>query len=679
MKKHILKFFTVLLTFALTFAMFAACAGGGAKGDKGDKGDPGPRGEQGVDGTAGTDGLDGDDGATGEKGDKGDNGKDALSLIKPQNLSAGDNVFTTVVYHDFYNLLDNPRVTPGEYVVLIGGTWDTNTKNVIGLVDEVAKAKGIDEIYLFDPKLDSGLSEQIVGRIASGPNAGRVGYTYNNTDYVYDDLDISKYKVGANQTLLQKLESAIDDASETKLQKNEDGSLVTPQILVIQKQEDTAVPATADERATEPYNKVEYDAPIADYTKTNAAYTTATGLPHDGELVKTEFSTRQAVIKESFVLNDTALPFYTAARGFVEVLDAVPFVTALGTFFDANIGAGDAIDTAALKPFEVFTVKNQAQKSGGGTTRLLTNTNAKGEKLFVTLSFEELLTVLESDSEQLIYWGGMWCPNSAVYYNAVQKAALDAGYEGQIYLFDPKLDGSGKNIRSADSASTDSAAGNHSRLYAYILENYLPDYVSRWNTEGTYTKRIFYTGSNNGYDGRGSTPRLNINGKYYTRICVPNILVYNNSVEGKIIDSFESELSWGTSATGTGGVTNPDSVSYKFRKTSLDNLFAKAGLADEFVKEGYTVTSTIRGLDVTFNAVKDDTDSFTLTSYYYDDATAAATFPGDGYPYNLESATGTVLTKTDSLANLKYSHVGTAANSIFTATWNDYYTGFSLA
>lgn len=628
LKKGIFRIIILVIIVTLGVTLLAACAGEGAVGPQG------PQGEQGVDGKAGTDGVNGVDGTDGKDGV---NGKDGItSLDLPGSLSSNDNIYTTLTYHDLYTLFNSPRVTPGEYIVLIGGVWDLNTARTSGLIEEVAEASGVTEIYLFDPRLDSGLSQYIQPGVSSAV------------------LDIHNYAV-SNVSLLAKLEAALSDGSEFK--KNDDGKLVTPQLLVIEKEEDkneAGYPAAADST-----NGPLYDKTAESYDRTDTAYTALTGLPHDGQLTKNAFSKREAKILGVYILEDHLSYFkadYTNTGDpvFNATADTYKLKSTLSAFLE------ETVTSANLERYDVFTVKNQAQASGGGTTRLADNDNADGGKLFVSVTYAELLNVLAAGNERLIYWGGLWCPNSSVYFSAIQKAAIEAGYKGHIYVFDPRLDGASGSTLIRNSSSTN----EHARLYAHILDNYLPGYISQWNGNGTHTKPALGLQEN----GSGSTPWININGKQYTRICVPNIIVYNQNVEGNVVDVFESELTWNGTGT-SGNIQSGAGTAYDFRKTSLDNLFVKVGLTDKFTQAEYTVKSVTTGLDGTFTAVKNSSDSFVLTTYYYKTAENALTFADKdrygatvGYPNSLVNGTGTVKSGTTVLsgANVRYTASGEA-------------------
>jgi|GEM_PF-5997949 Collagen triple helix repeat (20 copies). len=663
------KIITVLAVIVLSLATLlsaAACTADaiagpqGLPGPQGLQGEPGLQGPQGAQGEQGAAGLDGLDGLPGANGLNGQDGRDASSSLSNVNNITVDyrylpkeNVFTTVTFHDLYHLVYNPRVIPGEYVVFIGGTWDENSQQVISLVDKVVRAKGINDIYRFDPKLDAGLAEKIVGKIgadaADPANIGKIGYTYVNpdsvnnsyktkTDYLYDDLEISKFRYSTSFTALELLQRYIQGANQIAL--NADGTVKTPQIIVVQKeqatqseidagrainanilQNDTGVSEGESIKVRWLYDQITADDDLAsgvDYVKTDvpdSLYEIVDGLKiyDDASLAKTVFSHRYATLKGVFTL-DSVTP--GARKYFVKSLDGDRFISQFGAFIDTNV------IKANLKVYDPFTVKNQVQPSGGGTTRIYENVNAAGKKLLVTVTFEEFVKILQSEGDQVIYWGGLWCPNSAALYAGIQAEAVKSGYEGQIYLFDPKPAGNGRYIRDIDVVADSAQAGSHARLYSYLLDNFFPGYYSRWNTAGTNYKRSLSVSDN------GSTPIREINGKDYTRIVVPSVALYNRDLDTKLVDIFESELTWNQSSSLASNVYHTDSVAFNFRKIHISNLFAKVGVTEKFLEEGYRVSVEFVGLEGYLTAYKSDTDYLELTSYYYLDLNGDLNFNG---------------------------------------------------
>src|SRR5699024_7865251 len=138
---------------------------------------------------------------------------------------------------------------------------------------------------------------------------------------------------------------------------------------------------------------------------------------------------------------------------------------------------------------------------------------------------------------------GTWCPNTQAIAMLTNDLAKDYGIS-KIYMFDPRLDNgvraiwqatveeaedgtksavasmanstylaSNLNTRSAD--ATDNAKYNFNYLYAQFLDEYLPDYESEWNYESKLS--------------------ITTNGKVgtYTKMCVPNIMMFNGEGENK--------------------------------------------------------------------------------------------------------------------------------------------------
>jgi hypothetical protein len=70
------------------------------------------------------------------------------------NESDGTLVYEHVTYHQLKQILANE----GNYAILLGGSWCPNTQAVIKYINEYAKKHNIAKIYLFDTKLDSGVT-----------------------------------------------------------------------------------------------------------------------------------------------------------------------------------------------------------------------------------------------------------------------------------------------------------------------------------------------------------------------------------------------------------------------------------------------------------------------------------------------------------------------------------------
>ncbi|GHV02121.1 hypothetical protein FACS1894211_13000 [Clostridia bacterium] len=763
MKHKKWKIFTVLSLLLVAAFSLAACSGAGLAGPQGDpglQGAQGTQGEQGEEGAAGT-GKDGKDGKTAKN-----------SIVTPYyDLDENDNVYKTLQYHDFYHLLANPRTAVGEYIVLLGGTHDAQTQGVIGLVNGVAKSKGINEIYLFDPYLDNKLSEKIVGRIGDDPavkpvgpdgiagtsddddNIGKVGYTgliYGKTsdgidgtktpklfDILYDDLEISKFTTNTAGTAnaLQGIQDVLTNPGA--LQLNGDGTVKTPQLLVVQKQslpqaqvtaakaadgtgyyvdktDGTLTTTATDNTALSNDQKLQLDI-LAGYDNNDytADYGARAGFVDDADLIRNtnSFSRFKATVKVQGTDNG-ATDFddtKTLTTDFIKVgesgailnrqfLFEDQYKAAAEAYLNANLAGSLTGKTALKTDFDIFLVKNQRQTSGGGSTRLAYN------DYFVTASYENIIATLEKQEETLIYWGGLWCPNSTVYYGAVQQYAKEAGYTKKVPLFDPKLAGGAgtlvndRYIRDYEGNTANSTAqlsdtysnlNSHARLYAYLIDNFFPQYASAWNSVGGLSKVTL------GSDNRTSTPTVNINDKQYTRIVVPAIFDYNPAVEGNVVSAVEVELTWNkststTAYTGlTGNLYSENSTAFAYRERVFRNFFALADVTSTFIEEGYAVSAKGHGLENTLT-VKKGGNSADLTTYFYtnSDAIAAGQQPtasavnkffstqayakgGDAafnfagpktYTRNFAAAAGTALTGSKAAkAQVKYEAAGDAS------------------
>jgi hypothetical protein len=256
----------------------------------------------------------------------------------------------------------------------------------------------------------------------------------------------------------------------------------------------------------------------------------------------------------------------------------------LTELLDENI-----VENSVYDPF--LAISSPTVHSGSNNTHLTVN------NYFKTVSYAEVIALLEAPGERFIFFGGTWCPNTAAIYNAIHKAASDSGYDAPIYLYDPIITAvaSRPNTRNTEAAGTSSNSGTHSVLYANLIENYFPNFVSRWNNP--------YSASQEAFGADGAATWFSINGKNYTKMCVPNLILYNNAVEGGIVDSFESELTWqGTAgSTGKGGTGNVDSsgnpigttYAYTYAANVFADLFAKVGLSEAFLQLDGTFESDI--------------------------------------------------------------------------------------
>ncbi|MDR3292908.1 MAG: hypothetical protein LBT20_02255 [Clostridiales bacterium] len=504
-----------------------------------------------------------------------------------------NSVFQTLVYNDLITLLsDNTSdvtrpatssyLPNGDYVILFGGAWDADTKAVIKTINDEAKAKGIKKIYFFDPILDGNLSEDIIkdlvgtdGKIGenavNAANIGKIGYTLGGKDFVYDDFNIKDYKTSST-SLLTRINRAF--TSEEKLTVDNNTSVVTPLLISVHR----------ESKATD-------------------------GVIKDQD-------------KVTLLTSRVESPLIGNESGTLSASDLNTYKANVDNLLDGVVGK-----EAIYDPF--LTISSPTVHSGKNNTHLTAN------NYFQTISYVELIALLQADGERFIFFGGTWCPNTAAIYAGIQEGAAEAGYTGPIYLYDPILTASDgyPNTRAAETAATGTGVGTHSLLYANLLEHYFTTFTSRWNN--TNSKEI---GSRKafGLTNDNSNLTISINGKNYTRMCVPNLILYNNAVEGGIVESFEAELTWNTGGSGkvggtgnvnSSGVEQEPTFAYLYFQTVVRDIFAKVGLRDAFAQLGYTLESDITNIDHTVITITKGDVEYTIVTYYldtrYEDAISA--------------------------------------------------------
>ncbi|MDR1939175.1 MAG: hypothetical protein LBQ40_00060 [Clostridiales bacterium] len=482
-----------------------------------------------------------------------------------------DHVFQTLVYNDLINLISDNATDAsrpassvnkpdGDYAVLFGGAWDDGTKAVIKTINAEAKAKNI-TVYFFDPYLDGKLSQDVIKDVAGGDGLIAEGENSGRVGYNYGGTDFVYDDFNIKDYIYQSVSLlARINRSFTEgaaLTADNDTTVITPLLVTVHR-----------EQANE----------------------------SNGNTTVSKISGR------------VESPFIGKAGGYtLSTGESNAYANAVNSLLTNGI-----IKNVRYDPF--LTISSPTVHSGGNNTHLTTNS------YFKTVSYAELIALLEAPGERFIFFGGTWCPNTAAIYNAIQTAATNAGYDAPIYLYDPIITAvSGRpNTRNNETAANASNSGTHSVLYANLLENYFDNFVSRWNNADSASQKAF--------GATGAATWFSINGKQYTKICVPNLILYNKAVG--IIDSFESELTWNTGSQkgGTGNVSNEGVApaelpfAYTYAANVFADLFAKAGLSEAFLQLGGTFVSDVKS-DVRRTVITATAQGSTIRiSTYYNSA-----------------------------------------------------------
>jgi len=85
-----------------------------------------------------------------------------------------------------------------------------------------------------------------------------------------------------------------------------------------------------------------------------------------------------------------------------------------------------------------------------------------------SVTYPELINLLEDDEEHVILFGGTWCHNTRAVVKDVNRAAVEAGVEN-VYVFDLRLDG-----RSSGALHIRDSASPYAHLYGDLVAEHLP-------------------------------------------------------------------------------------------------------------------------------------------------------------------------------------------------------------
>ncbi|MFC3749442.1 S-layer homology domain-containing protein [Paenibacillus sp. GCM10012306] len=101
----------------------------------------------------------------------------------------GDLVYEHVTYHQLKEILSSD----GNYAFLFGGSWCPNTQAVIKYINEQAKKNNIKKIYLWDTKLDSGVTVGVPNN--NSGNSSKDGNPHTNNELQVRDTKHSYAKL----------------------------------------------------------------------------------------------------------------------------------------------------------------------------------------------------------------------------------------------------------------------------------------------------------------------------------------------------------------------------------------------------------------------------------------------------------------------------------------------------
>ncbi|WP_436700881.1 Ig-like domain-containing protein [Nocardioides sp. BYT-33-1] len=324
-------------------------------------------------------------------------------------------VFETVTFERFEYLL---KKSTGRWAFVIGGAEDEYLQDTIGAIQDVAEAEGIERIYNFDPNLD-----------------GEALSVFDLTGYDLDSAD----NAGKDQFL---------DLGERLVSNYLGKDAETPFTLA-------SDPAKPDQRvsAEHPYLFV-YDAAGGETNRIVDALVTPPADLSSPTAVAAYKTEVKRVLTSAPLDVDTQWDFLSTEHN--------------RRHYERYVKNPDpAVETLNRKRFggDIF---DAAEDLTGGD---------EDDFRIQSVTYPELIDILDSEGDFLVLFGGTWCHNTAAIIKQTAEYARRYGIK-KVYNFDFSLDSTGnggsldKHIRdnAFRSVGGTSLKTRPSHLYGRILE-----------------------------------------------------------------------------------------------------------------------------------------------------------------------------------------------------------------
>lgn len=401
--------------------------------------------------------------------------------------------YATLLFEELQYLLQSQNEEDlGYYAIVFGGEWEPKTAAVLENVNLAAGAlaaqnnqyekdkdgnpvkqddRFINTIYNFDFKLSGGLA--IEDRLA------KCGFPAPAAEYDTDiRADQTGYGSGEKRTTVTNLYKTLYDTLNVT----------------------DAVPAFASGKtvAVSGGEKLENDVAALNYINSPSVL-----------LIKKE----DVDATDAVSIKNTVVDFIDASQvDFADKAQAEAFRARAGELL------GKAPD--GLKSFDFFryiwgTFTQEFTSSfTGEKLNIQYNNLTDPNHIFKTVTYRELVHILESEGNYAIYFGGAWCPYSKGFLAPLNQIAKSYDITA-VYVYDPRIDGAGSStmIRAAESGN-----GLYQRLYANLMTYFGVDYNS-----------YSFPSSHDYLSGKlGVTDEdIEIAGKKLTKIGVPTLIAYN--------------------------------------------------------------------------------------------------------------------------------------------------------
>lgn len=347
-----------------------------------------------------------------------------------QYLNDEDSVYESLTFEEAVYLFEQE----GSYLVLLGGSWCTNTTSVIDYINNAAKAAGVKTIYNLDFRLDGFSSDT---HIRETNTETKRGATYN---YLYGEL-VTRY--------LTNLDDWVEHTSTSA------GALTYTNAQGA----DVAV-AKVQVPFLFLYNK--------DNTENNK------GESVSGETYPIVRGFEKMIYRNGDILFDgnPSKEDTITGEAYTELLNEA--------IFD-YIGTGEG--QYALSSFTDADYIRLSYNEKSGETLFERNTQIN----IRVLTYRQLDWLLQQEGNYLVLFGGSWCDNTQAIIKIVNDFAL--ANDVIVYNFDTKLDGGyaksewgyagDLHIRDSENVFAD--------LYVELVTEYLKNIQTEYTVEsGNY-------------------------------------------------------------------------------------------------------------------------------------------------------------------------------------------------
>lgn len=195
---------------------------------------------------------------------------------------------------------------------------------------------------------------------------------------------------------------------------------------------------------------------------------------------------------------------------------------ASATYFNYNNGVADPL----------------GNRTGAASTEIFTDGDKSGFALH-QVNFAELIDLLNSPGDHLIFFGASWCHNTQAIIGSVARKAKEYGYD-KIYVYDTTLGnqltfGTGADINkvtasssafnSRNSVNTENGNGNISYLYGELAK-YFGNFTTENNSKQNNSISYYPNGDLNGTL-TSTAPWADGDNKNAIRLQLPFLISYN--------------------------------------------------------------------------------------------------------------------------------------------------------